>query len=196
MKMFDRNRKHGVKNYEVGFTLIELLASIIVLVAIGSVIAGIISSSLRGASKTNSIETIRQNGNYAISQISKDIEYAPPFDGVKTGMSISGDSTYSSGCPYSTPTPPALPSPVVTTYKSISVQSGSNIVVYNCSPSGLTATNGSPLLDSSISVSSCTLTCTQTNSTDVPIIGISFTLAANNNSVPFQTSVLLRNYNK
>jgi len=31
-----------------GFTLVELLASIIVLVAVGSIIAGIISSSLRG----------------------------------------------------------------------------------------------------------------------------------------------------
>ena len=66
----------NLKQNKKGFTLIELLASIAVIVVIGSVIAGIIKSSLRGSNKTNTIEAIRQNGNYALSQISKNIEYA------------------------------------------------------------------------------------------------------------------------
>ena len=48
----------NLKSQQKGFTLVELLASIIVLVAVGSVIAGIISSTLRGTNKTNTIERV------------------------------------------------------------------------------------------------------------------------------------------
>ena len=187
---------------ERGFTLIELLASIIVLVAVGSVITGIITSSLRGTNKTNTIENLRQNGNYALNQISKDTTYTQPFDGTNTGFSNDNGVTYVTSCPFSSSQPPA---PVTTTYSSVTVQSVSGIVTkYNCSGSVLTA-NGTDLVDTgSISLTNCSITCTQTKTTDTPIIKIGFTLgpknqnglAENSSSITFGTSVIMRNYQK
>ena len=184
-----------------GFTLVELLASVIVLVAIGAVIIGIIASSLRGTNKTNNIENIRQNGNYVINQMSKNIEYAQVFGGFSSIGEI-----YETSCSksYTIPTP----TPAIATYKFIKVTPTSgNTIIYNCDGSTLTATSAlsgvTPLIDlNSLAVSNCSLTCTQPNSTDVPTIGISFTLgpknqstlAENNNSITFKTSIIIRNY--
>lgn len=180
-----------------GFTLVELLASVIVLVAVGSIITGIISSSLRGANKTNTIENIRQNGNYALIQMSKNIEYAQPFDGKNTGLSNDG-IVYDTTCSLSlspTPTP-------VTSYKYITVQSANNLVTkYNCDGSVLTA-NGVSLVDTnSIALTRCSVKCIQAKATDVPIINISFNLGSSglvekSGSIIFETSVTMRNYKK
>lgn len=197
-------KMQNAKFNSAGFTLIELLASVIVLVAVGSVIAGIISSSLRGTNKTNTIENIRQNGNYALSQISKDIEYALPFDGKNTGLSNDG-ITYTTSCPFSlSPTP----TPEATTYSFITVESVSNRVTrYNCTstPSVLSA-NGTSLIDvDSVSLINCSFTCIRSKATDIPIIKINFSIGPKNsndlveNSNPpivFETSVTIRNYNR
>lgn len=194
------------KNNQRGFTLVELLASIIVLVAVGSVIAGIITSSLRGTNKTTAIENIRQNGNYTLAQMSKNIEYSQAFN----GLSVDG-VTYVTSCPFSTAPTPA---PTTTPYKFIKITplSGSP-TIYNCDGSILTVSvlNGAtptpaPLIDNnSFSFTNCSLSCTQTSSTDIPIIGISFSLGPKNpnglveNSSPpilFQTSVTIRNFKK
>lgn len=195
-----------------GFTLVELLASIVVLVAIGSIIAGIISSSLRGSNKTNIIENIRQNGNYALSQISKDIMYAQPFDGKNTGLGNLDEENviYETSCPYSSSPTPA---PVETTYNFITVQSADNIVTkYNCSDSTLSAEGIAPikpktlLIDTaSVSLLSCSFTCTQTKATDIPIIKINFRIGPKNSNnlvensnppITFETSVIMRNYKR
>jgi type II secretory pathway pseudopilin PulG len=182
-----------------GFTLIELLASVVVIVAIGLIIAGITSSSLRGANKTNTIENIRQNGNYVLNQMSKDIEYALPFDGKNTGLGYDDAESkvvYTPGCP---------PFPL----KYIAVQSASNNIVteYSCisSPYDLKA-NGKSLVDEVISLRSCSFACTQANDNNVPVIQISFTLepknpsglAENNSSsaITFETAVTVRNYSR
>lgn len=190
------------KTQQKGFTLIELLASVIVLVAIGSIIAGITSSSLRGANKTNTIENIRQIGNYALNQIAKDITYAQPFDGSSTGFNatdVNNVTTYSTSCPSS----PLVDITVQT------VQSASNIPIvtkYDCSGSTpessvLKANEVSLINDTSVSLKSCSLTCTQTN--NVPIIGISFILGSINpnglveniaSEITFKTSIAMRNY--
>lgn len=183
-----------------GFTLVELLMSIIILVAVGSVITGIITSSLRGTNKTTSIENIRQNGNYALAQMSRNIEYAQVFN----GLSNDG-TTYATSCPFSVvPTP----TPVATNYKYIKVtHSNNSSITYNCisSPPTLTA-NSLPLVDlNGVSLINCSISCIQTNATDVPIIKIVFTLGPKNpsnlveNSTPpivFETSVTIRNYKR
>lgn len=202
-----RNKKNNltIQQYnnvrlQSGFTLVELLSSIIVLVAVGSVIAGIITSSLRGTNKTTTIENIRQNGNYTLNQMSKNIEYAQVFN----GLSNNG-TDYVTSCPFSLePTP----IPVTTNYNFIKVTPLNNDpIVYNCTslPATITA-NSSPLIDANVvSLLSCSLSCVQTGSTDVPIIKIGFTLGpknANNlleNSTPpilFETSVTIRNYKR
>ena len=190
--------------FNKGFTLIELLASIIVLIVVGSVITGIISSSLRGSNKANTIENIRQNGNYTLNQMSKDIEYALPFDGKNTGFSNSSTPTaYDTSCLFAlgpTPTP-------ITPYTFITVESASNkITQYNCasSPPVLTA-GGIPLTDSTVSLLSCSFNCIQDKATDAPRIKIRFSIGPKNSNglmenittpIVFETSVTLRNYKK
>jgi type II secretory pathway pseudopilin PulG len=182
-----------------GFTLVELLASVIVLVAIGSIIAGIITTSLRGTNKANTIENIRQNGNYALNQISKDIEYAQPFDGKNTGLGNldnDGNIIYTTSCPFSS-------SP--TSYSLISVESTNNKrIQYKCTSSELSA-NGVLLIDAnSVSLNSCSFSCIKNQITDIPIVKIKFELssgnsnglAENSGSITFETSVTMRNYKK
>lgn len=195
-----KNQKSKIKNTERGFTLVELLASIIVLVAVGSVIAGIITSSLRGTNKTTTIETIRQNGNYTLNQISKNIEYAQVFNGLSND-----DINYVTSCPFSTAPTPA---PTITPYNYIKVTPlNGNSITYHCgsSPPRITA-NEDHLMDINVvSLISCSFSCIQTGSTDVPIIRIGFTLGPKNsnnlveNSTPdvvFETSVTVRNYKR
>jgi type II secretory pathway pseudopilin PulG len=191
--------------YKNGFTLIELLVSIVVMIAVGTIIAGIVSSSLRGTNKTNTIENIRQNGNYVLNQISKNIEYAQLLDGKNTGLSNDDGETYDVNCKDSlnpTPTPE-------TAYDLISVQTSDNALIkYKCDVSNplvpvLTA-NGTSLIDDSlVSLRSCSFKCVQSKPTEIPMIKISFSLGSKNsnkmveNSTPpvtFETSVILRNY--
>jgi len=202
----------NVKSNE-GFTLVELLASVIVLVAVGSIIAGIVVSSLRGTNKTNTIESIRQNGDYALNQISKDIEYALPFDGQNTGLSNDNGVTYDIICKGSlnpTPTP-------ITPYNLITVQSAvqstnNAITKYNCSGStsstAVLSTNGASLVDAnSVTLQNCSFNCIQNKPTDIPIIKISFSLGSKTSNSPvlvenssppivFETSITMRNYKR
>jgi type II secretory pathway pseudopilin PulG len=197
------NSKFKIQNSKFnskGFTLVELLSSIIVLVAVGSVIAGIITSSLRGTNKTTTIENIRQNGNYTLAQMSKNIEYAQVFNG------LSNDGVnYVTSCPFSLASTPAA---VTTNYNFIKVTPlNSSLITYSCtsSPVSITA-NSSPLIDTNVvSLISCTLSCVQAKATDIPIIKIGFTLGPRNsnnlveNSTPpilFETSVTIRNYKR
>lgn len=194
----------SIFNFQKGFTLVELLASVIVLVAVGSVIAGTIASSLRGASKTNTIENIRQNGNYALNQISKNIEYTLPFDGKNTGLSNDG-IVYATNCPYSLGPTPA---PLATSYSIIAVESADNVVTrYKCtsSPAELSANGTTSLVDlTSVSLKSCSFSCIQNKAIDIPVIKIKFEigpensngLAENSGSIIFETSVTIRNYKK
>lgn len=187
--------------YNRGFTLVELLSSILILVAAGSVIAGIVTSSLRGANKTNTIENIRQSGNYTLSLVSKNIEYAQVFNGLSTD-----GTTYVTSCPFSlSPTPV----PVTTNYKFIKVTPPKGpAITYNCTSSvPLTITqNGESLVNTnSMSLTECTIACIQTRATSIPIIKVSFKLGPKNpsglveNTTPpilFETSVTIRNYKK
>ncbi|MBI4096648.1 MAG: type II secretion system protein [Candidatus Levybacteria bacterium] len=185
-----------------GFTLVELLASIAVLVAVGSVIAGIITASLRGTNKTNVIENIRENGNYALSQISRSIEYAQAFN----GLSDNG-TDYTVSCRFSTSPTPA---PVETPYKFVKVTpSNSNSIEYSCAistPATITS-NGASMIDtSSIVLTDCVIACVQTRATDLPIVKVGFKLGPKKNPtglaetssppILFETSITIRNYKK
>jgi type II secretory pathway pseudopilin PulG len=195
----DRN---NMRKQEKGFTLVELLASIIVLVAIGSVIAGVIVSSLRGSNKANNIEGIRQAGNYTLNQMSKDIGYAQPFDGKSTGLSNDDGVTYDTSCKLAlSPTP--IP---VTPYSMITVRSSSNITAkYKCTTSELSANGSALITPESGTLMGCSLTCIQNSPMDAPIIKISFSIGPktsntqvenSNPPIVFETSVIMRNYSR
>ena len=190
-----------------GFSLIELLISIVVLVALGWITTGVMFSVLRGSNKTNVIENIRQNGNYALNQISKNIEYAQTFDGV----SVNG-ATYVPNCLNGGPSY-KYQYLKVTTFNSGPLQYKCLIPPPPGSPTFTVSDDGgtteTSIVDtsstSSIAFENCSITCIQTNDMDVPIIGISFTLKpvtpsglVEDSSPPieFKTSVAIRNYKK
>lgn len=188
-----------IKNQK-GYTLIELLAVMVVFVVIGGIVLAIIFSTLRATTKANTLAYLRQNGNYAISQMVKMVRDAEKFDGVK----IDTSDTYSLLC-----TPP----PVSYHYlKIISFDGGSTeFVCLKANPNSPTLPNGkissnsALLIDSDlISATDCYFTCSHTSASDSPIIGISFSLSQGSDSpfvekkasIDFKTSVTMRNLNK
>jgi len=191
-------------NRQGGFTLVELLAVILVIGVVGGVVGGILISSLIGTNKTNSLESVRQNGNYALLQISKSIEFSRSFGGVSlNGVNYITDCTQPQGV---SPTP----TPVPYFYIKITSNDG-NDTVFSCFSSAISSnsaslsSNSASLVNpSTIAVSSCYFTCSQDSLVVPPTIGIGFTLSdkkagnfvENKTSVPFQTSVTLRNLNR
>ena len=59
-----------------GFTLLELLLSMVIIMVIGSVILTIFFSALRGSDKAQSLITLRQKGNFALTQMVKSIRFS------------------------------------------------------------------------------------------------------------------------
>lgn len=197
-------KKELTRSKPNGFTLMELLVVIVVVIIVGTVAAQIIASSLRGTNKSNLIETVRQNGNYAISQMAKTIEFAEKFEGLSTdGVS------FETGFPYITPT--LIPPLVSRDYKAIKIKPfNGESIIYECvvaSPPSVAATvasNGASLLDTSaIKVDSCGISRMQSKTTDVPIIKIKLQLSPKTPStliekylppVTFERSMTIRNY--
>lgn len=174
-----------------GYTLIELLAVMIIMITVGFIVAAILVSALRGGSKTNTIDTVRKNGNYAIAQISKMLEFAQGFG----GMYDSQTATYKTDCPNS-----------ATQYSSIKIISFDNLqTIFSCSsnPASISSNSASLINTNEVSISNCYFTCSR-NITVPPTIGINFRLSQKLVNAPFekaqtidfQTSVILRNLNK
>ena len=182
-----------------GFTLIELLVVIVVLASIGSIVAGVVTFSLRGSNKANNIQNIRQNGNYVLSQMSKTIEYAKAFEGISDN-----GTDFEIFCDPTAPNPTPTPSSDDFKYIKIKPFVGTDIT-YRCEGNTITQ-NGTSLIDTStIEVSNCTFTCTYSRTSDVPIIGIKFDLQSSGSNVfveksnppiTFETSVTIRNYTR
>jgi len=174
-----------------GYTLIELLAVMVVMITVGLIVATILVSSLRGSNKTNTINTIRQNGNYTILQISKMLEFAQSFGGVYDPQT----SSYRTDC--------SSPS---SQYNSIKITSFDNgTTTFSCNlPNAKISSNSASLINSNeVSLTQCYFTCSR-NVSVPPTIGINFTLSQKSATAPFekretinfQTSVLMRNLNK
>jgi type II secretory pathway pseudopilin PulG len=189
-------------NSSEGYTIVELLAVMIVLSAVGAVIIGVISSTLRGANKTNSLNQIRQEGNNRMSGISKMIEFARSFDGISEYES---EDRYYPNC-----LPGTEDKPKPEKYYYLKVTNFTNIhLVFSCSDDPndteeggqIFASNSASLIDSStLRVTNCYFTCTQNFLAQPPIIGIYFTLSEkntvnveNNSSVSFETNISMRN---
>lgn len=180
-------------NNSKGYTLIELLAVMIIMITVGVIVAAILVSSLRGSSKTNTIDTVRKNGNYTILQISKMLEFAQSFGGIYDSQT----STYKTDC--------ANPSVHSSSIKIVSFDNQQTIFSCNMSANPPTiASNSSTLINTNeVSLTSCYFTCSR-NITVPPTIGINLTLSqkASNTTfeksqtISFQTSVILRNLNK
>jgi type II secretory pathway pseudopilin PulG len=218
-KYLPKNRKKQL-SLQSGFTLIELLASTFVIVAIGGIIVSIIVSTLRGSNKSNTMVTTRENGTYAISQLSKMLRFAQEVtlvDGASPSVCITN-------IPFPTPQPTYGP---LTTHQSITFVSldGGTTTISCTKFNELTpapsptprvnepltiASNGASLLDTTmveIPSGSCKITCNQSTQSDSLLVGIEFSLVsvqagsgnlfsefnATANPIDYQTSVILRN---
>lgn len=184
-----------------GFTLIELLVVIGIMVFVGGTIGSILFSSLRGTNKTNTITVVRQNGNYAITQMAKMIRNAREFNGVSTD-----GSTFTTDCSKIVPPTPSPAYVNITSFDggqttfsccSTTITSSSASLSSVCAPGNYTE-----LIDiNAVTLNSCSFSCTQNSSSDYPVIGINFSLSAKGNNlppeksatIPFQTSIILRN---
>ena len=219
-----KNDKYQIR--ESGFTLIELLAAMAALIVIGSIIAAILVNTLRGGNKTQSISIVRQNGEYALLQMSKMIRSARSFDGVSnngTTFTTCESATVGAG----TPTPAVPPIDDQDRYKAIKVGLfDGGEVIFSCTatnvtpPSSIASTSAlsNPqtvisLLDTSVVTIPtgddgqpvCYFTCFQSSASDYPTIGIVFSLEKKNQSaaiaestasLSFQTTVAARNINR
>jgi prepilin-type N-terminal cleavage/methylation domain-containing protein len=178
------------KKEKSGFTLIEMLVVIAITGITGLIIANTIASFLRGTGKANSIENLRQIGNYTINQISKNIEYAKTFDGVS-----SDGSNYLLTCPVTK-----------TSYNFLKISLFDNSsIIYNCIGSTFTNNTNAVFDTSVVNVQNCSISCSQASSpTSVPIINISFELRPTTSTslvessapIRFETSVVMRNYKR
>lgn len=190
-----------------GFTLIELLV-VVAVVGVVIILAGVILvSSLRSTSKTNTVTLVRQNGNYAISQMAKMIRSAKRLEGVSLDR-----VTYSPNCVLPT-AGSGTPTPVPRQYKSIKITSFDNgQTIFACQPADGTtpaniSSNSALLLDTtvvSLDHTSCYFSCTQDNVSLAPTVDIYFNLAQAGSSgffeqkaaMPFQTTIIMRNINR
>jgi len=182
-----------------GSTLIEMLAVIVIFAIIGGIISAIFASSLRGSNKANVTNEIRQNGNYALLQMSRMISYARNFDGISVdGSDESYQDCYFSPIGAGTPTP----QPVDYHYLKITSFDGGQII-FSCNTKSeeIIASNGASLVNTSVvRAENCSFNCVQKSAASPPTIKISFTLSEKNENnffekkatIPFETSVTLR----
>ncbi len=163
-----------------GFTLIELLSATAIFVVIGTIAVSIIFFTLRGSKKADLSQTVRKNGDIALSQMARTLRY-----------SLSVDS------------PSCIPS---NSSSAITVTSLRNEkTTFSCSAiANAIAANGVSFIDTkTVSVGNCSFVCRQQSNLDTPAVTIKFTLTSKDIpgflgskvSVPFQTTVSLRNIN-
>jgi prepilin-type N-terminal cleavage/methylation domain-containing protein len=185
-------KQHRLPYNQKGMSLIELLVSLLIVTTISSVALGIIWISLRSTVKVNNMNLIRQNGNFAITQMTKTLQYSRKFDGVSTD-----GVTYVMTCQ-----DPA--SATLQSYSHVRVTSQSNTpIILGCltTPSTV-ASNSASLLNTAVyTVSSCKFTCTQADVDSPYTIGIEFTIKKiiggnlfdDPAPVTFQSSATIRN---
>jgi Tfp pilus assembly protein PilW len=166
-----------------GFTFIELLVSMTIIMLVGTVIVTVFFSALRGTDKSQSLIAVRQNGNFALSQIANAIRQAESINNFSQCSASGGSRTLA-----------------------VSSVRDRNITTFQCSQTNISSNsaNGTfSLLDETqvAPVGSCTFTCGHQAATRIPFVTISFRLSRAGVSHPeeivspvdFSTTVLLRN---
>lgn len=168
---------------ERGYTFIELLAVVSIFSVIGIAIMSILFTTLRGSKKSEVLVTLKQNGDFALSQMSNNIRYAESLD-----------------------IPASCTTPVTTKTITISSATDNGQTTYACpavATDGITSNSASLVDTNAVAVTACDFVCTQQSAYDPPTINITFTLTPKNanglpentGTLPFQTSVTMRNFN-
>jgi len=179
-----KNKKLTSFRLRSGFTLVELLAVITITGVVSTLMFGILFTTLKGADKSESVSKLQENGNFALSQMSRMARYAIKLQDPDTCYSgVSG-------------------SPVTSSEITI-LNADNRSTTFACDETaGTISSNSANLLDSStVSMTECSFSCSQATAYDLPSLTISFTLnkqgtnalVENNSPVQFQTTVTLRN---
>lgn len=174
-----------MKKITKGFTLVEFLIVTAILGIIGSVVLSVLFTTFRVSKKADSLVELRQTGDSVISQVVKNIRYAKSLD-----------------------FPTSCVGGVISPYITVTSIVDNSQTTFSCEASavgGKIASNGASLIDDRrITAANCFFSCTQDSISDPPIINFSFRLQLLNDTsfsetqafVPFQASVILRNYNQ
>lgn len=72
---------------QFGFTLIEILLTVLLFGTLGTIATYTLSSLLRGASKTEFVKEVKQNGDYALSVMEVKLRNAGDISSTCTGVS-------------------------------------------------------------------------------------------------------------
>lgn len=172
-----------------GFTLIEVLVVMGIFIILTTVVLSVLITVLRGSRQSDSIILVRQNGEHAMAQMIRTMRFAASLD-------------------YPSPlggTPPVCSSSGIATQNVQVTSVNLSQTTFSC-PSNFNypnfiSLNGTMLTNSNtVVVKSCSFVCAQ-QAGGPPTISISFTLLKVNSSglpegnstIPFQSSVTLRN---
>ncbi len=185
-----------IKIKNKGFTLIELLVVMMIIIGVGSIIAGIIVVSLRGGNRSINVNEVRQAGDYTLSQMTKMTAYAKSFDGV--GKSVSGDIVYETDC--------TTQAGIEFTHLKLTSFDNTQ-TTFICDYNGVTIASQSAsrtvemINATKFNLDACSFKCTQSNISSAPVIEMSFILSKNSPStfvenkitIPFSATVGFRN---
>lgn len=160
------------KIYNNGFSLIEILVVISIFAVIGILSTRALFQTLRSARKSDSLVRVRENVNYALGIIERQ---------VRNAESINCTSVTPQNLPY-------VSGDGVSTFFNCTIGAGGRI-----------ASGSAVLTSNDITITGCTFTCTQAVN-NPPSVNISITAEDNTStgpekgSVTSQTEILLRNY--
>lgn len=168
-----------------GFTLIEVIVVIGVFVILSTIILSILVTIIRGSKKSDSVVSVRQDGEHAMDQIVRVLRFAKSLDPATTcdgATQLNNITITAVDLSQNTFTCPA------TSANPIKMNNTTNLTNSNISQVVVTPVN------------SCYFVCTQ-NTGRPPTIRINFNLSKvnsngvleGNTTIPFQSSVILRN---
>lgn len=165
-----------------GFTLIEILISMFIILSITSVVMSIFVTGLRGSAQSSVETQVRQSGDLTLQQMARHVRNAKNFEGV----SVDGATAFTSSCYQQGSFFGPTPTPQV--YKALKVTAfDGGVTTIKCPAIGetvITSTSATlaapvPLTDAStvvVSPDACYFTCEQSSPTDMPVIGINFSV--------------------
>lgn len=164
------------KYFQKGFSIIEMLVVVSIFVVVGILTTRSVSMTLRGSKKSDSTIRVRENLNYSMGVIERQIRNAEKIV----------------ACP--------LTDPLTLSY----VDFGGILSSFSCnltSPgyvaSGAATTR---ITSNDISVTACSFTCSQINKNNPPIVTVNLTAedatqtGMDKASVSTQTEIVVRNY--
>jgi type II secretory pathway pseudopilin PulG len=169
-----------------GFTMIELLVSIAIIITTATIVVAVITASFRGSTQTAINENLRLEGNAALSQLGKMIQFADGFEGV-----VDGEGNEFDNC---------TASDEDATFNDIRLNVDGVTTTISCKDSGMQINSEHIFDTTTLNVENCAIKCSQLNSTDSPTIGIEFDLSRNNSelveqrsSMHFEKNIKMRN---